>query len=178
MGWNDLITLQNNYHWEIASQTYLGNDLEQVYNEELIQELDKSYSELTDHNLDIKTIVIPNGHISVRQEPIVNDFYQNILLSGIDGINSNPLLRTNLWSFQLKSTTTMEDIIERLRLSKINNEKILIFIINKIEYLPQNEEDISLDLFNNLLKFLSDNNYHVYSLSTAINKALDGLNYE
>ena len=176
MNWEQLTDLQNNHFWEIASQSYHGNDLENINNSELIQEILTSKDSLQAHSLNINSFVVPNGNISVRQEAIIRDYYSNIIISGTNNLNASPILRYKLWSYAIRRNYSTNDIVNRINIAKNGNEKVVIFHIFNVTNNPKSELDITPEKLNSILTVLESSDIKCLNLNETLDKIL-GDNY-
>lgn len=168
LSWAELDTLTNIYGWETAAHTYSHPDFTQISDDELREDIETCLDDLNLHGYHPETLAIPYGTVKKTQLPILKEYFRNIR-SVKDIHYHEPIGRYYLGCYLVNHNNSPLQIKERAFYAVEHKEDLLVFLFHVIDD-SDREYTYSIEKFEEIITFLHDNNFEIFTLKDALKK--------
>ena len=161
MSWDQVVSLQNNFGWEIGSHGYTHSDLTQMTFEQAKSELDRSKADLINHNINVKSFASPYGSVNQSILNYVATIFDSHR-SAWNLANTLPIDKYYLKARPVLPDTDPATVKSWIDSAKANNEWLILYFHSLTSGAPQPaNDDYNVNNFRQILDYIKTSNLPV-----------------
>ena len=168
MSWDQVVSLQNDFGWEIGSHGYTHNNLTQMTLEQARLELDRSKADLINHNINVKSFASPYGSVNESILNYVTTIFDSHR-SAWNLANTLPLDKYYLKAMSVSPTTPVSQVKLWIDQAKQNKEWLIIYFhaLTTGQSAPANY-DYNVGDFEQILDYIKTSNLPVMTNTAGV----------